>query len=128
MFETLGVPAMLGRKFTEADDVRGGGPDGPVLVISYPFWQRRYGGAADAIGKRLVLDKVSFTIVGVTGPDFFGPEIGRAFDVAVPIGAEPLFRGKESALDHRSSWWLSVMARLKPDQSIDAGTATIRGQ
>ena len=45
LFETLGVPAMLGRTFTEADDARGGGPDGPVAVISYGFWQRRFGGA-----------------------------------------------------------------------------------
>ena len=90
MFDTLGVPAMLGRTFTDADDARGGGPDGPVAVISYSFWQRQFGGAADAIGKRLELDKVPFTIIGVTGPDFFGPDVGRAFDVAVPIGAEPL--------------------------------------
>src|SRR5262245_24612934 len=126
MFETLGVSAMIGRTFTEADDVRGGGPDGPVAVISYSFWQRRFGGTANAIGQRLSLDKVSFTIVGVTGPDFFGPDVGRAFDVAIPIGTEPLFRGKESALDQRSWWWLSVMARLKSGQTVDSGTAATR--
>jgi len=142
LFDTLGVPAMLGRTFTEADDVRGGGPDGPVAVISYGFWQRRFGalrqaqgvqslsrdGAGNVIGQKLTLDKVVFTIIGVTGPDFFGPDVGRAFDVAVPIGTEPIFRGKESMLDQRSSWWLTVMARLKPGQSIDAGTAAIRSQ
>jgi putative ABC transport system permease protein len=142
LFDTLGVPAMLGRTFTEADDVRGGGPDGPVAVISYGFWQRRFGalrqaqgvpspsrdGAGDVIGQKLTLDKVVFSIIGVTGPDFFGPDVGRAFDVAVPIGTEPIFRGKESMLNQRSSWWLTVMARLKPGQSIDAGTAAIRSQ
>jgi putative ABC transport system permease protein len=127
MFDTLGVPAMLGRTFTPADDTRGGGPDGAVAVISYSFWQRQFGGAADAIGKRLDLERVGFTIIGVTGPDFFGPDVGRAFDVAVPIGVEPLVRGKESWLDARSTWWLTVMARLKPGQSVDAGTAAIRG-
>ena len=128
MFDTLGVPAMLGRTFTPADDARGGGPDGPVAVISYSFWQRRFGGSADALGQHLALDKVPFTIIGVTGPDFFGPDVGRAFDVAIPIGTEPLSRGKESALDQRSWWWLSVMARLKPGQFVDAGTAAIRGR
>ncbi len=127
MFDTLGVPAMLGRTFTPADDARGGGPDGAVAVISYSFWQRQFGGAADAIGKHLDLERVGFTIIGVTGPDFFGPDVGRAFDVAVPIGVEPLVRGKESWLDARSTWWLTVMARLKPGQSVDAGTAAIRG-
>ena len=45
-FTTLGVPAAIGRMFTAADDVAGGGPDGPVAVISYRLWQQRFGGAA----------------------------------------------------------------------------------
>src|SRR5919197_2175112 len=68
MFDTLGVPALLGRTFTDADDARGGGPDGPVAVISYGFWQRRFGGAADAIGARLTLERMPFTIVGIMPP------------------------------------------------------------
>ena len=127
MFDTLGVPAMLGRTFTDADDTRGGGPDGPVAVISYAFWQRRFGGAADAIGRTLEIERVPFTIVGVTPADFFGPDVGRAFDVAIPIGTEPLIRGRESALDQKWWWWLTVMARLKPGQSIEAATAALRG-
>src|SRR5258706_121522 len=49
-FTTLGVPALLGRMFTSADDVRGGGSGGPVAVISYRLWQRRFGGTANIIG------------------------------------------------------------------------------
>ena len=49
MFELLGMPPVLGRTITEADDRRGGAPDGPVAVISYGFWQRRFDGAADAL-------------------------------------------------------------------------------
>jgi len=127
MFDMLGVHAMLGRTFTDADDARGGGPDGAVVVISYPFWQRRFGGAADAIGKHLNIERVAFTIIGVTPPDFFGPEVGRAVDVMIPVGTEPLIRGKESFLDQRSTWWLTVMARLKTGQSVDSGTTAIRG-
>jgi hypothetical protein len=51
-FATVGVPALLGRTFTPADDVRGGGPDGPVAVISYRLWQRRFGGAGPASSAR----------------------------------------------------------------------------
>ena len=127
MFETLGVPAMLGRTFTDADDARGGGPDGPVAVISYAFWQRHFGGSADAIGRTLTIERVPYTIVGVTPADFFGPDVGRAFDVAIPIGTEPLSRGKESWLDQKWFWWLTVMARVKPGQSVDAATAALRG-
>ncbi|MGH9370420.1 MAG: ABC transporter permease [Vicinamibacterales bacterium] len=126
-FDVLGVPAILGRTFTEADDSRGGGPDGPVAVISYGFWQRRFGGAADAIGRSLTVERVPFTIVGITPPEFFGVDVGRTFDVAIPIGAEPLIRGKESSLDRRSNWWLNVMIRLKPGQNDTAGNAAVRG-
>jgi putative ABC transport system permease protein len=127
LFDVLGVPTILGRPFNEADDRRGGGPDGPVAVISYSFWQRRFGGAADAIGRSLTVERVPFTIVGVAPPDFFGVDVGRTFDVAIPLGTEPLIRGKESSLDRRSNWWLNVMIRLKPGQSLEAGNAAIRG-
>jgi putative ABC transport system permease protein len=126
-FATLGVPALIGRTITEVDDVRGGGKDGPVAVISYAFWRRQFGAAANAIGQSLVVERVPFTIVGVTPPEFAGSEIGRAFDIAVPLGTEPLIRGQESNVDRRSSWWLTVMLRLKPGQSLDEGTAALRG-
>jgi putative ABC transport system permease protein len=126
-FATLGVPALVGRTITAADDVRGGGNDGPVAVISYGYWQRQFGGSADAVGRRLTVERVPFTIIGVTPPEFFGSEVGRAFDVAIPLGTEPLIRGKETALDRRSNWWLTVMVRLKPGQTIDEGTTALRG-
>jgi len=126
-FETFGVPALLGRTFTDADDQRGGGPDGAVAVVSYAYWQRKYGGSVDVIGQKIAIDRVPFTIVGVTPPEFFGAEVGRAFDVAVPLGCEPLLRGKETNLDRRSSWWLTLMVRLKPGEPLDAAQAALRG-
>jgi len=125
MFDVLGVQPVLGRMFTRADDQRGGGPDGAVAVISYNFWQRRFGGAADVVGRPLTVERVPFTIVGVAPPSFFGADVGRTFDVAIPIGTEPLIRGKESSLDRRSSWWLSVMVRLKDGQSSDAAQSAL---
>ena len=125
-FDVLGVPALLGRTFTAEDDRRGGGPRGPVTVIGYNFWQRRFGGAADAIGRSLTIERVPFTIIGVMPPEFFGTDVGRAIDVVIPIGTEPLVRGKESWLDRRSTWWLSVMVRLKPEQDMRTGTAALR--
>jgi putative ABC transport system permease protein len=126
-FDVLGAPAILGRTFSAEDDRRGGGPDGPVAVISYGFWQRRFGGSADAIGKPLTVERVAYTIIGVTAPDFFGTEVGRKFDVAIPLGTEPLVRGRESALDRRSTWWLSIMLRLAPGQDFAAAHAALRG-
>ncbi len=51
LFHTLGVDATAGRTVTPADDVRGGGPDGLVAVISSRFWQSRFGGARDVLGR-----------------------------------------------------------------------------
>ncbi|HXG70857.1 MAG TPA: ABC transporter permease [Gemmatimonadaceae bacterium] len=79
-FDGLGVQPALGRTLTAADDTRGGGRHGAVAVISYAFWQRRFGGAADVIGRTQVMDRVPFTIVGVTPPAFFGANVGRAHD------------------------------------------------
>jgi len=125
-FTTLGVRALLGRTFTAADDVRGGGSDGAVAVISYGFWQRRFAGAANVIGTPLVVERVPFTIVGVTPPEFVGLEVGRSFDVALPLGTEPLIRGQRSMLDQPRALFLLVMVRLEPAQSLDAANATLR--
>lgn len=125
-FTMLGVPAFIGRTFTAADDVRGAGADGPVAIVSYAFWQQRFGGAASAIGSTLLVDRVPFTVVGVTPPSFHGPEVGRAFDVAVPIGADLLIRGKDSTLDNRTNYSLNILIRRKPGQSLDDATAALR--
>jgi putative ABC transport system permease protein len=127
MFDVLGVKPLQGRTFVPEDDRRGGGPDGLVAVISYDFWQRRFNGAADTIGRTLMIQRVPFTIVGIAPPSFFGPTVGRTFDVAVALGAEPVVRGPDSSLDRRSYWWLTVMVRLKPGQTMESATAALRG-
>jgi putative ABC transport system permease protein len=127
-FSVLGVQAMLGRTFTAADDRQGGGKDGPVAVISYALWQRRFGGAASVIGTPLIVERVPFTIVGVMPASFFGTDIGRAADVALPINTEPLIRGRDSRFSlERGFYGLTVLVRLKPGQSVDDATAILRG-
>jgi putative ABC transport system permease protein len=125
-FDTLGVPALLGRTFSDVDDRAGAGADGPVAVISYAFWQRHLDGAADAVGRSIRLDSVSFTIVGVMPPDFFGAEAGRTFDVAAPVADEPIVRGRDAFVNNEGTTFLTVMARLMPDESQDAATAALR--
>ena len=125
MFEVMGVDAAIGRTFTETDDVVGGGPDGPVAVLSHGFWQRRFGGAPDIIGRRISVDRAMFTIVGVTGPRFFGPEVGRSFDVAVPLNTEPWIRKERSNFNSGSSW-LQMVFRLAPGQTPEQVTARWR--
>ena len=71
-FGGLGVSPLLGRMLTSSDDQRDGGPHGPVAVISHGLWRRRYGAGVDVLGRTVTIDRVRFTIVGVTPPDFFG--------------------------------------------------------
>lgn len=125
-FKTLGVRALLGRTITSEDDAPNSGRDRAVAVLSYELWQRRFGGAASVIGMPLVVERVPFTIVGVTPPDFFGAEVGRTFDIALPMNAEPLIRGSESRINpQRGFYALTVLLRLKPDQSTDAATGIL---
>ena len=127
-FRTLGVPAVLGRTIVADDDMKGGGSAGPVAVISYEMWQRRFAGASSVIGARLNVERIPFTIVGVAPPGFFGVEVGRSFDVALPMNTEPLIRGEESRIDPRRGFYaLTVLLRLRPGQSVDAATAILRG-
>lgn len=118
-FDTLGVRAHMGRALVVSDDRRGGGADGPVAAISYNLWQRRFNGAPDVLGKRLTINRLPFTIVGVLPQGFFGAEVGRSADVYLPIVAESRFRGAESGLDNRLMWWLEILLRLPDGQTLD---------
>jgi predicted permease len=127
-FSTLGVPALLGRTFTPADDQKGGGPEGVVAVISHSMWQRRFNGAASVIGTALPVDGVRCTVIGVMPPDFFGIEVGQPFDVALPLAVEPAVRGARASLHQPSALMLTAMFRLAPGQSVDAATAALRAK
>ena len=126
-FAVLGVHAAQGRMLTPADDT-GGAADGPVVVISHRFWQRHFAGAPDVIGRSLTLQRVPFTVVGVMPPGFFGVDVGRTVDLMIPFAAEPILRGRESVLAERSTWWVEIMARLRPGQTVEQATATLRGR
>jgi putative ABC transport system permease protein len=125
LFDVLGVKAIRGRMITPADD-GGAAPDGPVAVISHRLWRQRFAGATDVVGRRLTVQRVPFTIVGVMPPGFFGPDVGRMTDVMLPFAAEPLIRGQESRLASKGSWWLQIMVRLKPGRGIEQANAALR--
>lgn len=125
-FDTLGVSAALGRTLTEADDQRGGGSAGPVAVIGYDLWRRRFGAAPEVLGRTLTVERVPFTIVGVLPQDFIGPVAGRGIDIVIPVGMASVVKGP-AFLDHAGAYWLTIMARLKVGQTLDAATAVLRG-
>ena len=118
-FDTLGVAPRHGRTFSAANDQRGGGSDGAVCVISHAFWQQHFGGAADTLGRSLTLDGTSYTVIGITPSGFFGMEVGRTFDVALPLEMNKGRRGPNVS-------WLSIVGRLKPEQTLEAARSALQ--
>ena len=124
-FRTLGVTPAAGRLLTVDDDRPG---CAPRAVLSYSFWQDRYGGAPSAIGSTLVLTGHPFEVIGVAPPRFFGMVVGNKFDIAVPICSTVAFDGNRSRLPQRSWWWLSIAGRPKSGvgmAQLKAGLATL---
>ena len=111
-FQVLGVPAALGRAIGPEDDRPGCNPG--IAVISDALWRREYGGASDILSRRLPT-RTGQSIIGVMPASFFGVEVGRRFDVAMPLCASGFNRA-----DH---WWLAVLGRLKPGWTADQATA-----
>jgi putative ABC transport system permease protein len=120
-FRTLGVRPFAGRLISAEDDRPGCGSPGAVL--SYAFWQQQYGGDASAIGKKLVLSSRPFEIIGVAPPSFTGVEVGKTFDVAVPLCSEPWIDGERNHTIKRDHWWLAIIGRLKPGSSLERAIA-----
>jgi putative ABC transport system permease protein len=125
IFRVLGVKAALGRTFGLGDDVRGGGPDGAVAVISHRFWTTRFGGSTSIIGRRMLLNRKPFTVIGVMEQEFFGVDVGRVADVIIPLASEAVIAGPDSALDVRLNWWLEIYVRQKPGQTLDQATLAL---
>jgi predicted permease len=121
-FTTLGVRAFRGRMLTPADDAPGA-PEGAVAVVSYRLWRARLGGREDVVGARLLINRMPVTLVGVMPPAFFGVEVGRVLDVAMPYRLAARFTS--SPFDDDTQW-LNVMVRLKAGMSVRDGGAALR--
>jgi predicted permease len=124
-YTALGVPAMIGRTITDADD---NAAATPVAVLSHRFWASRFNGDPAVIGKQVNINNVAFTIAGVTPPGFSGTsQVGTSLDVSFPLAWEPQVFGEQSNLEGAGSWWLRLMGRLKPGATMAQAEATLAG-
>ena len=110
-FPTLGISPLRGRLFSAEDDRRGCGL--PGAVISYGLWQSEFGGRDSAIGSKLVIVGRSTEVIGVTPRSFFGLEVGRSFDYAVPFCSLDTYFPGLGTLSRLDFFWLHVLGRLK---------------
>ena len=111
-FRLFGARPMLGRTFTPLEDSPHGGQ---VVVLSYGFWQRRFGGDPAIVGKWLSLGNEPYTIVGVIGKEFFSDPDA---DIWLPFQFEP-----EST---NGNQYFQAAARLKPGITLAAANAQMK--
>ena len=109
-FDVLGVHPITGRLLQPADDQQINGS--PVVVLSYEFWQRRFGGSHHVVGQTLLINSHPFTIVGVAPPGFRSAVVGEAPAVFVPITMEQQALPGAGDLGAWRSRWLNLVGRL----------------
>ncbi len=111
-FDALQVSPVAGRLLHDDDDVRGCAT--PSVVVSYSFWQHEFGDQLLSAGTKLFVSGHRLEVVGVTPLGFSGPEIGRKFDLALPLCSLAILHPGDESVQRRDLFWLNVMGRLKP--------------
>jgi len=121
-FQILGVNAAAGRLIGPGDDIASAPP---VAVVSYGYWQRAFGGSQSAIGQQVRVNNMPFTIVGVVEPRFTALGLGQR-GLWIPLSRRaqliPYWTAKA---DDAGSWWLDIIARLKPGVSPTEASAAM---
>jgi predicted permease len=114
-FSVLGLRPFLGRLFVPEDGYAGSAN----IVISFEFWKRSFGSDPAVLGKTISANGISYSIVGVTPPGFFGTRIGESADFYLAIG---------SRLSDAEKWragWVGIIARLKSHTTLDQARADV---
>ena len=128
-FAGLGLQqAAHGRMIMESDDDPAATP---VAMLNYRYWQTRFGADPSVIGRQINLNKVTFTIIGVTPPAYTSTmQVGQRPDITVPIAFEPRLEIDRPMMDSPGKpgmWWVHIMGRLKPGATIEQAQETLDG-
>ncbi len=122
-FAALGLRPAAGRFFRPDEVARAG--EAAVTVISHDLWQEQFGGAATAIGQRVIVNDRPLTIVGVTPRGFQGTMLGLSFDMWVPATLAPVVLGGSREIDERGMRGYSLMAKLASGATRESAQAEI---
>ena len=112
-FETMGITPLAGRLLAPADDEPGASP---AAVITHGYWQRRFGGMADTVGKLLPIEGQQVPIVGITPRGFSGATVGESADITLAIAARPQLQPENDSFLTIDARWLRVLGR--PQQEL----------
>ena len=122
-FSVLGLRPVLGRLLADSDDQAPG--SGPVAVISYGWWKRRFATDPSVIGKTVQFGTKGYTIVGVAPPEFFGTSVGQSPDFWIPLSMEKEVSPGWNGLNDKFFQSLYLIARLKPGVTTEQATANV---
>jgi predicted permease len=127
-FEVLGIQPALGRLFTSDDDRVPGGH--PLAVLSYDYWTAQFNADPAVIGRPLIVDGVTLTIIGVSPRGFDGVEVGAAPKIRLPMAMKAqMTQGWFSevlTLENRRVYWVQTFARLKPGITMTQAEASLQ--
>lgn len=122
-FRVLGLRPTYGRLLTEDDDRKPGAH--PVAVLSYGFWERRFGSDPSIIGRTVRLNKSPMTIVGVAPQGFRGISADNYVDILVPLMMKAQMVPWWPQLDSPREAWLDVFARRAQGVSLEQAQAAM---
>ncbi|HKH44247.1 MAG TPA: ABC transporter permease [Thermoanaerobaculia bacterium] len=116
LFSTLGVDPVLGRAYTQAEDL----PNAEkTVVLSHGLWKRAFAGDRGVLGKRVIIDGEPRTILGVMPPSF---DIGgQRIEVWAPLALDPASPG------NRGGHFLYLVGRLKPEATLASSKSELDG-
>jgi len=138
-FKVLGVSAVAGRTIEESDDEPSAES---VAVLSYPFWQKRFGGDRSVVGKSVRLNNVPVTIVGVLPQSFIGiqrlaetprdiwiPLVmeSRFVSVSNPFDSSAAAKPPKPRINEPTNWYIQITGRLKPGTTREQVAGNLAG-
>jgi putative ABC transport system permease protein len=122
-FDVLGLRPAAGRLLSQSDDQIGGG--NPVIVLSYAYWLKHFGGKGSAVGTTLTLNQKIFTVAGVAPEGFRGVLSGNSLDIYVPLSLLPAVDPGWKKFDRPSMSRFTILGRLNEGVSREQATAEL---
>ncbi len=123
-FDVLGVGSAIGRTLSPNEDKNRGGE--PYLVLSYGYWQRRFGSDRQILNQTVDVNGRPFTVIGVAERGFKGTDIGSPVDVFVPMAMNATVAPNWDQLSNRLAIWLHLIGRRLPGVSLKQAESAAR--
>ncbi len=127
-FSAIGAPPAAGRLIGNEDDRLGAAA---VAVIGYRLWQQRFNGTGDAIGQTIFVNRIPFTVAGVTAPEFYGVNPRYSQDIYLPLHSSGYLDPRAQNRDwfhERNNYWVEMMGRLRPGVTLGQAEVPMAGR